>query len=74
MIDTLGGVSVNIPKKMEYHDYAGDLHIDFERGDQVLMGRDLLKYVRFRNDHQGDIGRIQRQQAVIKELLDQMFQ
>jgi LCP family protein required for cell wall assembly len=73
LIDTLGGVKVTIDKPMKYDDFAGDLHIDFPKGVVHLSGEDVVKYIRFRNDANGDIGRIQRQQQVMDQLLDQVF-
>lgn len=73
IVDTLGGVKVNVPFKMDYDDpYASPpLSIHFEKGTKVLNGNEALKYLRFRknndNTHSdGDIGRVNRQQAFIK--------
>ena len=73
IIDQLGGVSVTIDKPMIYDDFAGSLHINFQPGVNHLSGDELLKYIRFRNDANGDIGRIQRQQEVITQLFDKIF-
>ena len=73
IIDQLGGVSVTIDKPMIYDDFAGNLHINFQPGVNHLSGDELLKYIRFRNDSNGDIGRIQRQQEVIAQLFDKIF-
>ena len=58
---------------MVYDDYAGNLHINFAQEIISLMVKDLVKYIRFRNDSQGDIGRIKRQQQVIERFYDQLF-
>jgi LCP family protein required for cell wall assembly len=73
LIDEVGGVSVHIKEPMRYDDYAGNLHINFQPGEQQLDGKDLLKYVRFRSNSKGDIGRIERQQDIATRLFDQMF-
>ena len=73
MIDAIGGIQVTIPNDMKYNDYAGNLHINFSKGRNQLTGDELLKYLRFRNDKRGDIGRIDRQQAVVRGLLDELF-
>ena len=65
--------SIFIDSPMVYDDYAGNLHINFARGKHQLNGEDLVKFIRFRNDSQGDIGRIRRQQQVIEQLYDQLF-
>lgn len=72
LVDALGGLEVNIPKKMDYKDDSQHLYIHFKPGKQKLDGRLLQKYIRFRHDELGDIGRVQRQQEVIKTLLQTM--
>jgi LCP family protein required for cell wall assembly len=69
IIDALGGVPVTIDADMAYDDHAGNLHIHFKKGDHTLTGQDLVHYLRFRNDSQGDIGRIARQQQVMRQLM-----
>ena len=73
MINTIGGVKVLIKNDMVYDDFAGNLHIDFKAGEKVLDGNDTIKYLRYRNDSKGDIGRIARQQEVMTQLFDQVF-
>ncbi|MEK9727824.1 MAG: LCP family protein [Candidatus Margulisiibacteriota bacterium] len=73
IVDELGGISVNIEKPMVYDDFAGNLHINFEPGLNHLTGKSLLKYIRFRNDSEGDIGRIKRQQDVINQVFEKVF-
>lgn len=63
-IDLLGGVDIVIDKNMDYEDpYAVpplSIHFKASPKPQHLNGKDALKYVRFRADGQGDIGRIER--------------
>ena len=66
LADALDGVAVDISKPMDYDDQTQNLHIHFHPGSQTLSGQHLEEYVRFRKDELGDIGRVQRQQAVIK--------
>lgn len=66
IIDEVGGVEVNVEKRMYYIDKAGDLYIDLYPGKQILDGRKAMGYVRFRHDASGDIGRAKRQQKFIK--------
>ena len=73
LIDQVGGVTVQVKEDMSYDDYAGNLHINFQKGENHLDGDDLLKYVRYRNNSKGDIGRIERQQEVSKLLFDKVF-
>lgn len=73
LVDALGGVEVNIAKPMHYRDRTQKLTIDFAAGKQRLMGQKLQEYLRFRNDELGDIGRVQRQQAVLKDVKAQLL-
>lgn len=68
IIDTLGGLTINVEKRMYYVDYAGGLFVDLYPGVQRLNGREAVGYVRFRHDAQGDIGRIIRQQKFMQAL------
>ncbi|WP_173916952.1 LCP family protein [Halobacillus sp. Marseille-Q1614] len=72
IVDTLApnGVEVNIEKNMQYK--AGDTNIDLKQGTQSLDGEELLGYARYRSDSQGDFGRVERQQKVIKLLKDEL--
>lgn len=74
LADALGGVEVDIPKSMHYQDKTQGLTINFEPGKQRLNGQRLQEYLRFRNDELGDIGRVQRQQAVMQQLKAQFLQ
>ncbi len=74
IIDLLGGVSVDVPKHLHYTDRAGGLHIDIPAGRRLLDGKTALEFVRFRHDALGDIGRIQRQQLFLKEVLNKIRQ
>lgn len=69
LVDALGGVEVNVPKKMDYTDKTQHLNIHFSPGRQKLNGQHLQEYVRFRHDGLGDIGRVQRQQEVLTDIL-----
>lgn len=77
IIDEVGGVNVDVPKKMHYSDRTAMLYIDLEPGMQHLNGNQAIQFVRFRQDGLGDIGRIQRQQefvrSAIKKLLDPLI-
>ncbi|GFN21776.1 LCP family protein [Thermanaeromonas sp. C210] len=69
IVDTLGGVDIEVDKRMYYPEEG----IDLQAGFQHLNGRDALSYVRFRNDPEGDITRIGRQQKFLKAMLEQAF-
>jgi len=51
---------------MLYHDTEQGLFIDLQPGSQVLDGERAEQYLRFRNDPDGDIGRIRRQQLFLR--------
>lgn len=70
VIDTIGGVDFNVPERM-YYPAEG---IDLNAGRQLLNGDESLQFVRYRSDAQGDLGRIERQQAFMKALFAQMLQ
>ncbi len=70
----MGGVEITVPKKMDYVDRTQNLSIHFDAGRQKLNGQHLEEYVRFRHDALGDISRVQRQQAVLKEILHTFWQ
>ncbi|WP_159442945.1 LCP family protein [Selenihalanaerobacter shriftii] len=72
IINTLGGVEVDVEKDLKYIDQAGGLYIDIPAGKQVLNGQEALEYIRFRHDKLGDIGRIQRQQKFLKAVVDKV--
>jgi cell envelope-related function transcriptional attenuator common domain len=69
IIDLIGGVEVDVERRMVYNDYSGKLFINIPKGFQKLDGKNALHYVRFRHDAMGDIGRVKRQQEFIKAVL-----
>jgi polyisoprenyl-teichoic acid--peptidoglycan teichoic acid transferase len=71
LVDALGGVTVHVPKDMKYQDDSQRLYINLKAGRQHLNGEKALQLLRFRQDENGDIGRIQRQQMVIRALMEQ---
>ncbi|NMB45231.1 MAG: LCP family protein [Firmicutes bacterium] len=85
LVDILGGVEIDVERRMKYDDYAQNLHINLYPGLQVLNGADALAYVRYRADGLGDValvdpakgeygGRILRQQKFINALVHQVLQ
>jgi LCP family protein required for cell wall assembly len=73
MVNTLGGIELQIEKDLHYVDQADNLYIDLKAGKTKLYGEDALSYVRFRHDALGDLGRIQRQQKFLKAALDKIL-
>ena len=72
--DLLGGLEVDVPKRLYYQDKSQGLLIDLQPGRQVLKGRDLEGFLRWRHDGQGDFGRLDRQQLVLKSLFNKLLQ
>lgn len=73
IVDLIGGVEVFVPTAMQYEDKTQGLVIDLEPGWQTLSGEEAEQFARFRQDDLGDIGRVQRQQVLIKALRDRML-
>lgn len=76
VVDALDGIEINVPFDMKYDDiYAEpELHIDIKAGLQVLDGKNAVDYLRWRQNNDdiasaGDLPRIDRMQAFIKEAL-----
>lgn len=72
--DALGGVAVDVPKPMYYVDNAQGLYIDLPAGPQVLRGKDLEGFLRFRHDELGDLGRMERQRLVMAKVFSKLAQ
>ena len=72
--DALGGIEVDVPKRMYYVDNAQGLLIDLYPGRQVLSGNDLEGFLRFRHDELGDLGRMERQRLVMSEVFRKLVQ
>lgn len=70
IVDLIGGVDINVAKRLSYNDNAGKLHININKGLQHMDGHTALGYVRFRHDALGDIGRVRRQQKFLAAILD----
>ncbi len=71
LVDELGGVTVTVPKDIKYQDDSQRFYVNLKAGKQHLDGTKLLGLLRYRNDANGDIGRMQRQQMVVKALMEQ---
>jgi LCP family protein required for cell wall assembly len=70
LVDELGGITVEVPKKLRYVDKTAKLNIDLEPGPHLLTGEEAMGFVRFRHDNLGDIGRVQRQEIFLKAVED----
>lgn len=74
IVDAMDGLDIYVEKPMHYNDYSGNLHINFSKGDHHLDGQQAVEYLRFRHDALGDIGRTQRQQWLLRSLLNKFKQ
>jgi LCP family protein required for cell wall assembly len=68
LVDLVDGIEVYVPHAMKYKDETQKLEIDLEPGLQTLDGDRAEQFARFRMDEYGDIGRVQRQQILLKAL------
>ena len=74
LIDAIGGIDINVSKRMYYEDPwddNGGLVIDLYPGEQHMDGATAVTYVRYRDD-EGDIGRVKRQQEFIAACVDKI--
>lgn len=70
VVDTIApqGVEINVEKRM----VKSSMKMDFQPGTHIVHGKDVLKYVRFRDDSENDFGRVRRQQEVLSILKDEV--
>ena len=74
LVEAIGGVTFDVPVKMDYEDPYQDLYIHIPKGLQTLNGEDALKVVRFREGYASqDIGRMETQQNFLKAVAKQML-
>ena len=72
LVDALGGIDLDVEKRMKYSDPSQNLFIDLQPGMQHLSGYQTMCYVRFRHDRDGDYGRIRRQDQFIRTLANKL--
>lgn len=63
MIDLIGGVDIDVKKRMKYTDERGGLYVDFQPGFQHMDGYHAMTYVRYRKD--SDFNRQERQREFL---------
>lgn len=73
LVDAMGGIDMEVEKRMYYRDRAQNLVIDLQPGRQHLNGRQAVGYIRFRHDAQGDLGRIERQHKFLSVAADHLL-
>ena len=73
LIDEIGGVTIDVPRNMNYDDPYQNLHIHIDKGLQTLNGEQAIGFVRYRSGYaEGDIGRVKAQQLFIEALVNQV--
>ncbi len=72
LVDLVGGVEVFVPYDMFYVDATQKLEINLQQGWQTLNGIQAEQFSRYRDAENGDIGRVQRQQALLKALRERV--
>ena len=72
LANMLGGINVDVPKRLYYVDTRQSLAIDLKPGPQLLKGKDLEGFLRWRNDEQGDLGRLDRQKLALQALIERI--
>ncbi len=78
MVDALGGVDVDVPHEMHYHDKWGHLSIDLLPGPQHLAGDQAVGFARYRHPdagkratpEDGDVRRMARQHILLRSMID----
>lgn len=73
-VDEVGGITIDVPKRLKYKDNSAKLNIDLQPGPAKLTGTEAMGFVRFRHDSLGDIGRVQRQELFIRAALDKAME
>lgn len=79
VIDSIGGVDMEIAREMNYDDDKQDLHIHFKKGETVhLDGEKAEEFFRWRKNNngtglaEGDIGRIENQHLFMEKVMEKL--
>jgi polyisoprenyl-teichoic acid--peptidoglycan teichoic acid transferase len=70
MVDTAFPEGIKVDVK---HQMSEKIGVTINPGSQKLHGKELLGYVRYRADRNSDFGRVERQQEVIKNIVDEVI-
>lgn len=76
LVDSVGGIDMEIAQNMYYDDASQNLHINFKKGEKVhLDGKKAEKFFRWRKNNdgtglaEGDLGRIKNQHLFIEKFI-----
>ncbi len=72
IVDSLGGLKIEVMRPLDYDDNAQQLHIHISSGINHFDGEEALKYVKYRNKITGDIGRLARQHKFIEKIIEKI--
>ena len=71
IVDLVGGVEIEVPRRMFYEDPCQDLIIDIPAGLHLMDGALAEQFVRYRGYSNADLGRISAQQQFMTQLFRQ---
>ena len=86
LVDAIGGVYFDVPRRMYYNDLSQNFKIDLKKGPQTLNGKQAMQLLRYRHDSDdkgnilnsgyadGDLGRIKVQQDFLKATISQCLE
>ncbi|KHO38251.1 transcriptional regulator [Clostridium tetani] len=76
LVDSVGGIDMEIAQNMYYDDASQNLHINFKKGEKVhLDGKKAEEFFRWRKNNdgtglaEGDLGRIKNQHLFIEKFI-----
>lgn len=74
LVDSLGGVEINLPNDFEIKDSRGEVQLSLKAGINLIDGRDAELFVRHRKSFvTGDLGRIENQRIFLGGFLKTLF-
>ena len=75
VVDSLGGIEVEVARTLYYNDPAQELYIHITKGRHLLDGRLAEQLVRYRAGYtDGDLGRMDTQKAVMYALMQRLLE
>lgn len=86
LVDAIGGVYFDVPRRMYYNDLSQNFRIDLQEGYQLIDGDKAMQLLRWRHNSDdngnilnsgyanGDLGRIETQQAFLQAAIEQCLQ
>ncbi len=73
MVDTLGGIELDVPHDMDYDDPAQNLSIHIKAGEQTLDGASAVQFLRYRSGYvTGDLGRVNAQKLFMAAFIERL--